>query len=75
MDERPPETPSSGSRPEAELRAAAEERGIELTEEQAQAFMSAEADGDCVGLEAFLNSVDGSVEGIGQCDWTCYDFV
>ncbi len=25
--------------------------------------MALEADGDCVGLEAFLNSVDGSVEG------------
>ena len=48
---------------EAELRAAAEERGIELTEEQVQAFMAAEADGVCVSLEAYLNSVDGSVEG------------
>ena len=50
---------------EAELRAAAEARGIELTEEQVQAFMAAEADGDCVSLEAYLNSVDGSVEGSG----------
>jgi len=25
--------------------------------------MALEADGDCVGLEAFLNSVDGSEEG------------
>ena len=49
---------------EAELRAAAEERGIELTEEQVQAFMALEADGDCVSLEAYLNSVDGSVEGL-----------
>ena len=48
---------------EAELRAAAEERGIELTEEQVQAFMAAEADGVCVSLEAYLNSVDGSVQG------------
>ena len=48
---------------EAELRAAAEARGIVLTEEQVQAFMALEADGVCVGLEAFLNSVDGSVEG------------
>ena len=48
---------------EAELRAAAEARGVELTEDQVQAFMALEADGDCVGLEAFLNSVDGSVEG------------
>jgi len=48
---------------EAELRAAAEARGVELTEEQVQAFMALEADGDCVGLEAFLNSVDGSEEG------------
>ena len=43
---------------EAELRAAAEARGIELTEEQVQAFMALEADGDCVGLEAYLNSFD-----------------
>ena len=48
---------------EAELRAAAEARGIELTEEQVQAFMALEADGDCVSLEAYLNSVDGSVLG------------
>ncbi len=48
---------------EAELRAAAEDRGIELTEEQVQAFMALEADGDCVSLEAYLNSVDGSVDG------------
>ena len=48
---------------EAELRAAAEARGIVLTEEQVQAFMALEADGDCVSLEAFLNSVDGSEEG------------
>ena len=47
---------------EAELRAAAEARGVELTEEQVQAFMAAEADGDCVSLEAYLNSVDGSVD-------------
>ena len=46
----------------AELRAAAEARDIELTEEQVQAFMALEADGVCVGLEAYLNSVDGSVE-------------
>ena len=49
---------------EAELRAAAEARGIVLTEEQVQAFMALEADGVCVGLEAYLNSVDGSVEGL-----------
>ena len=48
---------------EAELRAAAEARGIELTEEQVQAFMAFQADWDCVDLEAFLNSVDGSVKG------------
>jgi len=48
---------------EAELRAAAKARDIELTEEQVQAFMALEADGDCVSLEAYLNSVDGSVEG------------
>ena len=48
---------------EAELRAAAEDRGIVLTEDQVQAFMAAEADGDCVSLEAYLQSIDGSVEG------------
>jgi len=55
---------------EAELRAAAEARGIELTEEQVQTFMALEADGDCVGLEAFLNRVDGSEEGDvdNKCD-------
>ena len=26
--------------------------------------MAAEADGDCVSLEAYLNSLDGSVEGL-----------
>ena len=41
-------------------------RGIELTEEQVQAFMALEADGDCVGLEAFLNSVDESEEGVSE---------
>ena len=65
---------------EAELRAAAEARDIELTEQQVQAFMALEADGDCVGLEAFLNSVDGSVEvsdgiplggGVGRLIFTC----
>ena len=49
---------------EAELRAAAEARDIVLTEEQVQAFMALEADGDCVSLEAYLNSVDGSEEGV-----------
>ena len=29
-----------------------------------QAFIALEADRDCVGLEAFLNGVDESVEGI-----------
>ena len=47
---------------EAELRAAAEDRGIVLTEEQVEEFMALEADGDCVSLEAYLNSVDGSVD-------------
>jgi len=54
---------------EAELRAAAEARGIELTEELVQKFLALEADGDCVGLEAFLQSIDGSVEGSGFLFW------
>ncbi len=29
-----------------------------------QKFMAAEAGGDCVSLEAYLNSLDGSVEGV-----------
>ena len=53
---------------EAELRAAAEARDIVLTEEQVQAFMALEADGVCVCLEAFLNSLDGSVEGVTPAD-------
>ena len=54
---------------EAELRAAAEDRGIVLTEEQVQAFMALEADGDCVSLEAYLNSVDGSVKGLSAGEY------
>jgi len=56
---------------EAELRAAAEARGIELTEEQVQKFMAAEAGGDCVSLEAYLNSLDGSVEGVIRQSTDC----
>ena len=62
---------------EAELRAAAEARGIVLTEEEVQAFMAPEADGDCVSLEAYLKSVDRSVEGTKTdelpivCDGAC----
>ena len=44
-----------------------------------QAFIALEADRDCVGLEAFLNGVDGSVEGIVEenpgvnvIDWSKY---
>jgi len=64
---------------EAELRAAAEARGIELPEEQVQAFMALGAEGECGGPEAFLNSVDGSVVGIVEenpgvnvIDWSKY---
>lgn len=43
---------------EAELRAAAEARGIQLTEEQVAAFLAADAEGDGVDLDEYLNSVD-----------------
>ena len=59
---------------EAELRAAAEARGIVLTEEQVQAFMAFQDDWDCVDLEAFLNSVDGSVAGFMVCGTCGYEW-
>ena len=37
---------------------------LEEPKAAAEAFMAAEADGVCVSLEAYLNSVDGSVEGL-----------
>jgi hypothetical protein len=59
---------------EAELRAAAEARGIQLTDEQVAAFLAADADGDGVDLDEYLNSVDWTVYGCrpGFCvltDW------
>ena len=59
---------------EAELRAAAEDRGIVMTEEQVQAFMAFQDDWDCVDLEAFLNSVDGSVAGFMVCGTCGYEW-
>jgi hypothetical protein len=66
---------------EAELRAAAEARGIQLTEEQVAAFLAADADGDGVDVNEYLNSVDWTVLGVDiQCQkWglfgedLCYD--
>ena len=61
-----------GNVTEAELRAAAEERSIVLTEEQVAAFLAADADLDGgVSLDEYLNSVDGSVKGewIGIVEW------
>ena len=49
---------------EAELRAAAEARGIQLTEEQVAAFLAADADGDGVDVDEYLTSLDTTVLGI-----------
>jgi uncharacterized surface protein with fasciclin (FAS1) repeats len=49
---------------EAELRAAAEARGIQLTEEQVAAFLAADADGDGVDLDEYLTSLDTTVLGV-----------
>jgi uncharacterized surface protein with fasciclin (FAS1) repeats len=50
---------------EAELRAAAEARGIQLTEEQVAAFLAADADGDGVDVDVdeYLTSLDTTVLG------------
>ena len=42
---------------EAELRAAAEYRGIQLTEEQVAAFLAADADGDGDGVDEYRTSI------------------
>ena len=52
---------------EDELRDAAEKGGIALTDEQVAAFMAADADGDGVEIDEFLNSLDESQEGIIIC--------
>ena len=55
---------------EDELRDAAEKGGIALTDEQVAAFMAADADGDGVEIDEFLNSLDESVTGLGITrDW------
>jgi uncharacterized surface protein with fasciclin (FAS1) repeats len=48
---------------EAELRAAAEARGIQLTEEQVAAFLAADANGDGVDVDEYITSLDTSVLG------------
>ncbi len=48
---------------EAELRAAAEYRGIQLTEEQIAAFLAADADGYGVDVDECLTSLDITVLG------------
>jgi uncharacterized surface protein with fasciclin (FAS1) repeats len=45
---------------EAELRAAAEARGIQLTEEQVAAFLAADAEGDGVDVDEYITSLDNS---------------
>jgi len=49
---------------EAELRAAAEYRGIQLTEEQVSAFLAADADGDGVDVDEYIASLDTTVLGV-----------
>jgi hypothetical protein len=48
---------------EAELRAAAEARGIQLTEEQVAAFLAADAEGNGLDVDEYLTSLDSSVLG------------
>jgi hypothetical protein len=48
---------------EAELRAAAEYSGIQLTDEQVAAFLAVDADGDGVDVEEYLTSLDTSALG------------
>ena len=48
---------------EAELRAAAEYRGIQPTEEQIAAFLAADADGYGVDVDEYLTSLDTTVLG------------
>ena len=63
---------------EAELRAAAEYRGIQLTDEQVAAFLAADADGDGVDVEEYINSLDWTVVGlfglslVDQCPKTAW---
>jgi hypothetical protein len=55
---------------EAELRAAAEYRGIQLTDEQVAAFLAADADGDGVDVDEYLALLDTTVfAGINIFDW------
>jgi uncharacterized surface protein with fasciclin (FAS1) repeats len=59
---------------EAELRAAAEARGIQLTEEQVAAFLAADANGDGVDVDEYINSLDWTavgllVEGCSNLTW------
>jgi hypothetical protein len=55
----------------AELRANAEARGIKLTDEQVQAFLAADADGDGVDLDEFLDSLDDTQLGVRICCLPC----
>jgi hypothetical protein len=50
---------------EAELRAAAEARGIQLTDGEVAAFLAADADGDGVDVDEYLTSLDTTVLGAG----------
>ena len=59
---------------EAELRAAAEYRGIQLTEEQVAAFLAADADGDGVDVDEYLTSLDTTVYGVKCCGGQCGSF-
>jgi Ca2+-binding EF-hand superfamily protein len=60
------DTDGDGVVTEAELRAAAAACGITLTDEQVEAFLAADVDGDGgVDVEEFLDSLDGT-----QLGWT-----
>jgi hypothetical protein len=54
---------------EAELRAAAEARGIQLTDGEVAAFLAADADGNGVDVDEYLTSLDTTVYGrTAKCD-------
>jgi uncharacterized surface protein with fasciclin (FAS1) repeats len=56
---------------EAELRAAAEYRGIQLTDEQVASFLAADADGDGVDVDEYLTYLDDRVYGSSIIDFLC----
>ncbi len=51
---------------EAELRASAEARGIQLTDDQVAAFLDADRDGDGLEMDEFIASLDTNIVGCVQ---------